>query len=136
MFAFHIQNRIPRTFALGVGMALPSLAHARARAAGNLTDIQYDSPLGIHYVEDPAYPGEPIVLYCMNNQRAWLHGMDGVNPPAYLQGYLTPDMFDSPQQYEECMGRLQRYNRQRPHRQGYRRHSIPPGFLFCVRHLA
>lgn len=85
-------------------MALPSLAHARARAAGNLTDIQYDSPLGIHYVEDPAYPGEPIVLYCMNNQRAWLHGMDGVNPPAYLQGYLTPDMFDSPQQYEECMG--------------------------------
>ena len=116
---FHTQNRTPRTFALGVGMAiavmatlvamaLPSPAHARARAAGNLIDIQYDLPSGIHYVEDPAYPGEPIVLYCMNSQRAWPHGMDGVNPPAYLEGYLTPDMFDSPQQYEECMGRLQR----------------------------
>ena len=28
---------------------------------------------GIHYIEDPAYPGEKITLFCMNNERHWPH---------------------------------------------------------------
>lgn len=48
---------------------------------------------GIHYIEDPAYPGEKITLFCMNNERHWPHhteDMGDVQVPEYTEGYLTP----------------------------------------------
>lgn len=64
---------------------------------------------GLHYVEDPDYPGERIVLYCMNNQLAWPHST-GEHPhvPNYTQGYLTPDKFASPEAYQACMQKLRK----------------------------
>ena len=64
---------------------------------------------GIHYIEDPAYPGEKITLFCMNNERHWPHhteDMGDVQVPEYTEGYLTPGKFDSEADYKECMRRL------------------------------
>ena len=62
-----------------------------------------------HYIEDPAYPGEKITLFCMNNERHWPHhteDMGDVQVPEYTEGYLTPGKFDSEADYKECMRRL------------------------------
>lgn len=64
---------------------------------------------GIHYVEDPAYPGEKIILFCMNNKLHWPHHTEDMGEqqvPEYVEGYLTPDDFSSQEDYEECMRRL------------------------------
>lgn len=64
---------------------------------------------GIHYIEDPAYPGEKITLFCMNNERHWPHyteDMGDVQVPEYTEGYLTSEQFNSEADYEECMRRL------------------------------
>lgn len=64
---------------------------------------------GIHYLEDPAFPGKRITLFCMNNELQWPHHIEGMHEgqvPGYVPGYLTPDDFDSPKEYEECMRRL------------------------------
>ncbi len=74
--------------------------------------IRYEN--GIHYIDDPAYPDEPIVLYCMNSQLHWPHVQpdmpEGQQIPGYIEGYLTPDMFKEPQQqnYDECILRLKK----------------------------
>lgn len=66
---------------------------------------------GIHYIEDPQYPGYRILLYCMNNELNWPHHMDGLGQsqvPGYTEGYLKPDMFQSEKEYNACMERLAR----------------------------
>lgn len=64
---------------------------------------------GLHYIEDPAYPNAKIILYCMNNELKWPHStMTDPNVPSYSEGYLTPEMFESRAQYEECMRKLER----------------------------
>lgn len=64
---------------------------------------------GLHYVDDPDYPNERIVLYCMNNKLAWPHST-GEHPhvPNYTEGYLTEKDFNSPQAYQECMQKLRK----------------------------
>lgn len=76
-------------------------------AAGEGLPIIFEN--GLHYVEDPDYPNERIVLYCMNNKLAWPHST-GEHPhvPNYSEGYLTPEQFDSLEQYEECMRKLRK----------------------------
>jgi hypothetical protein len=64
---------------------------------------------GMHYVY--SVPGDsnstPIYLYCMNNKLHWPHTSDTISSiPDYVQGYLTPDMFSSQEQYQECMDKL------------------------------
>ncbi|MDO4596854.1 MAG: hypothetical protein Q4B30_07860, partial [Coriobacteriaceae bacterium] len=93
---------------LALGLAIKKPASAAELTTDRTIDIKYDSPTGIHFVEDPQYPNEPIVLYCMNNKRAWPHEIEGVMPPAYYDGYLTPDMFKSQADYDECILRLNR----------------------------
>ncbi len=64
---------------------------------------------GLHYVNDPAYPNEKILLYCMNNQLAWPHAVsDHPVVPDYSEGYLTPDHFESVEQYQECIHKLKK----------------------------
>lgn len=64
---------------------------------------------GMHYIEDPAYPGTRMILYCMNNKLKWPHVAEGspVVPP-YEEGYLTPDKFASKEQYEACMQKMRK----------------------------
>ena len=64
---------------------------------------------GLHYIEDPAFPGERITLFCMNNQLNWPHHTDEmgeIKVPNYTEGYLEPEDFESQRDYEECMRRL------------------------------
>lgn len=64
---------------------------------------------GLHYITDPDYPTEPIILYCMNNNLAWPHSTgDHPNVPNYTEGYLTPDLFESQAQYDECITKLRK----------------------------
>ena len=63
---------------------------------------------GIHYVTDPQF-NKKITLFCMNNKRHWPHhteNMGDVQVPEYVEGYLTPEDFASPELYEQCMGQL------------------------------
>lgn len=64
---------------------------------------------GLHYITDPKYPDNPIILYCMNNQLAWPHST-GAHPhvPNYTEGYLTPDDFESQAQYDEFIAKLRK----------------------------
>lgn len=69
--------------------------------------IIYDGKF--HYIEDPQYPGEQIILYCMNNKLNWPHhteGMGETQVPNYVNGYLGPEDFNSMRDYEECMRSL------------------------------
>ncbi len=64
---------------------------------------------GLHYVysvpDDPT--SQILYLYCMNNSAHWPHTTPGIGDvPDYTLGYLTPDMFSSEAQYEECMAKL------------------------------
>ncbi len=64
---------------------------------------------GTHYIKDPEYPNEKITLFCMNNTLHWPHhtnDMGNMQVPDYTEGYLTPEDFSSPEDYEECMRRL------------------------------
>lgn len=75
--------------------------------AGGIPVIYED---GLHYVkDDPEYPNDTILLYCMNNKLHWPHltpDMGDASVPNYEEGYLTPDDFDTPGDYDECMRRL------------------------------
>lgn len=43
----------------------------------------------------------------MNNLSHWPHSTLGIpTVPSYIQGYLTPDKFKSPEDYEACMNKL------------------------------
>ena len=69
--------------------------------------IQFEN--GIHYIEDPDYPGKKITLFCMNNLSHWPHhtpDMGDLQVPDYIEGYLTPEHFESEEDYNECMRRL------------------------------
>lgn len=75
-------------------------------ATGGIT-IQYDTATDIHYVADSESANGRIILYCMNNQSHWPHTTPSIsNVPSYIQGYLTPEKFKSPEDYEACMNKL------------------------------
>lgn len=64
---------------------------------------------GLHYIEDPKYPGYRILIYCMNNQLNWPHHTDSMGEeqvPGYTEGYLNEEMFGSEEDYKDCMRRL------------------------------
>lgn len=78
-------------------------------AAAKEGGIQISFENGIHYIEDPNYPGKKLTLFCMNNKLHWPHHIEDMGEtqvPNYVEGYLTPDNFKSQQAYEECMRRL------------------------------
>jgi hypothetical protein len=90
-----------------------SLATVLAVSSGTGTvQIQYIPPaegeaLGIHYIEDAESADGRIYLYCMNNQSHWPHTGGSIGSiPDYTLGYLTPDKFASPADYEACMNKL------------------------------
>ena len=75
-------------------------------ATGGIT-IQYDTATDIHYVADSESANGRIILYCMNNASHWPHSTPSIpTVPSYIQGYLTPDKFKSPEDYEACMNKL------------------------------
>lgn len=70
-------------------------------------EIKYDTAAEIHYVADPESANGRIILYCMNNASHWPHSTPSIpTVPSYIQGYLTPDKFKSPEDYEACMNKL------------------------------
>ena len=70
-------------------------------------EIKYDTATEIHYVVDSESANGRIILYCMNNASHWPHSTPSIpTVPSYIQGYLTPDKFKSPEDYEECMNKL------------------------------
>ena len=74
---------------------------------GTGTQILFEN--GIHYIVDPQYPDKKITLFCMNNKLHWPHhteDMGNLQVPGYTEGYLTPDDFQSQEEYDECMRRL------------------------------
>lgn len=83
-----------------------------AAASGELmtqTELPIQFKDGLHYVTDPQYPDDPILLYCMNNNLAWPHST-GEHPkvPNYTEGYLTPENFDSQAEYDEFIAKLRK----------------------------
>lgn len=64
---------------------------------------------GFHYIQDPGFPDDGIILYCMNNKLAWPHSTpQHPNVPNYVEGYLTPDDFESIEQYNEFIKKLRK----------------------------
>lgn len=64
---------------------------------------------GMHYIKDPKYLDREILIYCMNNKLKWPHIGNGASQvPNYEEGYLTPDMFKSQEQYNECIQKLKK----------------------------
>lgn len=87
--------------------ALTFSAYAESTANRISLPIIYEN--GLHYVVDPDYPDERIILYCMNNKREWPHSTDKhPNIPEYYEGYLTYEDFESKDAYEECMQKLRK----------------------------
>lgn len=79
-----------------------------SKDTGTYTVIHKD---GLHYIEDPQYPDGRILIYCMNNQRNWPHYIESMGEnqvPGYQEGYLREEMFDSAEDYQECLKRLSR----------------------------
>lgn len=75
-------------------------------ATGDIT-IQYDTATGIHYVADSESANGRIILYCMNNLSHWPHTTLSIpTVPSYIQGYLTPEKFNSQADYDACMNKL------------------------------
>lgn len=78
-----------------------------AEASQERLQISFEN--GIHYIEDPDFPGKKITLFCMNNLSHWPHhteDMGNLQVPDYVEGYLTPEHFKSVEDYNECMRRL------------------------------
>lgn len=78
-----------------------------AEASQERLQISFEN--GIHYIEDPDFPGKKITLFCMNNLSHWPHhteDMGNLQVPDYVEGYLTPKHFKSEEDYNECMRRL------------------------------
>lgn len=64
---------------------------------------------GIHYIEDPNYPGEHLTLFCMNSELHWPHltpDMGETQVPGYTEGYLKPSDFRTEEDYRNCMRQL------------------------------
>lgn len=98
----------PETDAAPIVGAVPvSDVAPTAEADMERLKIQFEN--SIHYIEDPDYPGKKITLFCMNNKLNWPHhipDMGDLQVPDYVEGYLTPDHFNSVEDYNECMRRL------------------------------
>ena len=100
------EEMIPEALTDGTTGELTDGAGQETQEAGNLT-IEYDDKSKIHYINDPL-EGK-ITLFCMNNKLWWPHhteNMGNTHVPNYTEGYLTPDHFKTPEDYEECMRRL------------------------------
>lgn len=72
-----------------------------------LSKVEFEN--GIHYIRDPKYPDERFIIYCMNNELLWPHyapEMGNAQVPDYSEGYLTEDMFNSKEDYDECLRKL------------------------------
>lgn len=85
-----------------------SLANVLATQSGNdVVRVEYDALTGIHSLPDSESALGSIILYCMNDQAEWPHSTpSNPNVPEYTLGYLTPNMFDSQQEYDACMEKL------------------------------
>lgn len=86
---------------------LTTVARADDASASDTVTIDYDSNTDIHSVTDS--DGTKIILYCMNNQLHWPHAtLSTPTVPEYSNAmdYLTSGMFQSQEQYEECMEKL------------------------------
>lgn len=98
----------PETDAAPIVGAVPvSDVAPTAEADMERLKIQFEN--GIHYIEDPDYPGKKITLFCMNNLSHWPHhtqDMGDLQVPDYVEGYLTPEDFKTEEDYNECMRRL------------------------------
>lgn len=95
----------PETDAAPIVGAVPvSDVAPTAEADMERLKIQFEN--GIHYIEDPDYPGKKITLFCMNNLSHWPHHTQDIGDlqvPDYVEGYLTPKHFKSVEDYNECM---------------------------------
>lgn len=105
------------SFILTIGLIAPAVVLGNSTAvfgAESGSDSEESVTIsfenGIHSVADPADANRKMVVYCMNNQMIWPHdtySLGGVSVPKYLNGYLKASDFDSPEEYEECMDRLE-----------------------------
>lgn len=100
---------------LGLILVLQMSMASSVFAKDGLYTIVYDNEM--HHIDldadDPYFPETSedenyrFVVYCMNDRLAWPHytGSNG-NPPQYVKGYLTRDMFDSDEEFEEVNRKL------------------------------
>lgn len=98
------EEMIPEALTDGTTGELTDGAGQETQEAGNLM-IEYDGKT--HYIMDPQ--DGKITLFCMNNKLWWPHhteDMGNAQVPNYTEGYLTPEHFQSTEDYEECMRRL------------------------------
>ena len=98
------EEMIPEALTDGTTGELTDGAGQETQEAGNLM-IEYDGKT--HYIMDPQ--DGKITLFCMNNKLWWPHhteDMGNAQVPNYTEGYLTPNHFKTPEDYEECMRRL------------------------------
>ena len=98
------EEMIPEALTDGTTGELTDGVGQETQEAGNLM-IEYDGKT--HYIMDPQ--DGKITLFCMNNKLWWPHhteDMGNAQVPNYTEGYLTPEHFQSTEDYEECMRRL------------------------------
>lgn len=98
------EEMIPEALTDGTTGELTDGAGQETQEAGNLM-IEYDGKT--HYIMDPQ--DGKITLFCMNNKLWWPHhteDMGNAQVPNYTEGYLTPEHFQSTEDYEEGMRRL------------------------------
>ncbi len=82
-----------------------STVFANATTFTNTSPLEIISEDGIYYIEDPEYPMEYLVVYCINNLLNWPHEIGGVEPPNYVYGYLKPGDIEN---YDEMIEKLER----------------------------
>ena len=98
------EEMIPEALTDGTTGELTDGAGQETQEAGNLM-IEYDGKT--HYILDPQ--DGKLTLFCINNKLWWPHhteDMGNAQVPNYTEGYLTPEHFQSTEDYEECMRRL------------------------------
>ena len=71
----------------------------------NTTSFQIISEDGIYYIEDPEFPMNDLVVYCMNNLLNWPHKVGSVEPPNYQYGYLDSKDIEN---YDEMIQKLKK----------------------------
>ena len=60
----------------------------------------------IHYIDDPSYPQESLVVYCMNNLLNWPHTTEKIpRVPNYTYGYLDADSIEN---YDEMSEKIKK----------------------------
>lgn len=71
----------------------------------NTTSLEIISHDGIYYIEDPEFPMNDLVVYCMNNLLNWPHKVGSVDPPNYQYGYLDSKDIEN---YDEMIQKLKK----------------------------